>query len=112
MIDNVLNEINPHSLMPAKAAREIADKFGSYKMIKKFNELVYEASSRGQKNTKYEVIRSASYDACKAYQQNETLNFFISECKNRGYNTYFMLNQDDKTDEYFGELIISWDKKK
>ena len=111
MLENALNEFNPHGLLSAIAARDISDRFAAYRMIAKFNELVYEAATKGRYNAKYEVIRSSSYEACKAYQLNETVNQLINDCKKRGYEAYFMLHQDDKTDEYYGELLISWEDK-
>jgi 5-carboxymethyl-2-hydroxymuconate isomerase len=111
MLSSILTEINPKGLIPAGAAHEIASNFGAFKLIAQINELVYAAALNGLHSIKFEVFRNANYDACKAYQQNDTLTYVLRMLQGYGYETYFVLGEDEKTSEYFAEVLLSWKKK-
>jgi DNA-binding sugar fermentation-stimulating protein len=110
MLGQALNDLNPHSLISASAAKEIMSNCDSYKIISKLNELIQEAAFKGQSSVILEVIRNKSYDFCKAYQIDPKISYVVKECRHRGFEVFFTLNQDSKTDEFYGDLLLSWNK--
>lgn len=112
MLNQIIDEMGKYDLVYAQEARNINKDFAVYKIIKVLNEKIYDSAIQGKKTVKMELFRNKSYENCKLFLQNETVHKLAEFCRKKGYDIYTTLNEDDKTEDYYCELILSWDTKK